>query len=166
MRIGPDGEGLSVSIVSSSTTVRCDLAVLQEVFDAPTADWLVPFIRIASLAGLADSGAARALADPAAERSASVQLGDRSIRIEPAALIVHVQWQTSGYGQTLSRFDGRFTAEVAQTGCTLTIRGRFGAPDQRDFSERLVSRQAGQGTLRAALDLLRTAVEESQHVPH
>lgn len=157
-----------MSFVSQSTTVGCPLAVLQDMFEDEDGEWLVPFIRLASLEGRAEAdrmharfgrtAPARDLRKPRAE----VQVGGRSVRVDPPGFSVEIRWTAFGYGHELSGFGGRIVAVPLSSGDTLlSIEGGFGQEQSRDFNDRLAERRAAESTLRSFLRLLRAAVEEA-----
>ena len=149
--------------MSASGTIRIDRSFddLAELLSARPADWVVPFLRIATHAGEAAAGRSLRLSSPPGSRQLTVELLPAIAR-DDGELVVPLRWRTGGFHWVPSSYAGRIVVRrVSARACEMLVEGSYAVPPTViDLADAEAASVATEATVATFLRSFRVAVEE------
>lgn len=133
-----------------------------DLLSARPADWIVPFLRIATHAGEAAAGRSVRLTSPPGSRQLTVDLLPAIVAPGEEELIVPLRWRTGGFYWVPPSYAGRIVVRrVSSLSCEMFLEGSYALPDSaRDRADAEAAAVATEETLATFLRSFRVAVEE------
>ena len=150
--------------MSASGTIRIDRPFdeLVELLSTRPADWVVPFLRIATHAGEAAAGRSLRLTSPPGSRQLTVDLLPAVPGEDRDVLVVPLRWRTAGFHWVPQSYAGRIVVKrVPGRACEMLVEGSYALPPTvLDLADAEAASVATEATIATFLRSFRVAVEE------